>query len=124
MHNQRAMGMREFGELIREARGHKSAHAVALAVDVSYSMIADFERGAKTHPPAPELLAKLSTELGLTERRMLRAMGYLSTEEDALSESFDVIDPIERGILKLTPMMKDADKRTILAFTEFLASRK
>lgn len=118
------MGMREFGELLRESRGHKSAHAVALAVGVSYSMIADFERGAKTHPPSPELMAKLADELGLTERRMLRAIGYLSTEEDALAESFDVLDPIERSILKITPRLTDADKRMLLAFTEFLGSRK
>jgi transcriptional regulator with XRE-family HTH domain len=118
------MGVKDFGDLIREARGHRSALAVATAIDVSVTMVSDFERGRKAHPPPPEVLAKLATELGLTERAMLRAWGYLSTEEDALSESFDAIDPIERGILKLTPVMTDADKRTVLAFTEFLAARK
>ena len=116
--------MREFGELLREARGHTSAQSVALAVGVSYSMIADFERGAKTHPPTPDVLAKLATALGLTERRMLRAIGYLSTEDDVMAESLAVLDPIEQGIVTIMPRLADADKRMILAFTEFLGARR
>ena len=118
--------MNDLGELVkaeRERQGIK-AYALAFAVGETASWISRLEKGEMVHPPEPEPFAKLATALGLTERRMLRAIGYLSTEEDALSESFDVIDPIERGILKLTPQMKDADKRTILAFTEFLATRK
>lgn len=89
-------GMNDFGIQLKnrlELRGI-DGKTLAARVGVSESMISDFTTGRKKNPPTPEMLAKLSSELGWPESEMLREMGYLTTEGDDVEAS-----PAERALL-------------------------
>lgn len=118
--------MLEFAQLVKRERERQGIKGYALAYQVGEnpSWVTRLENGEMKRLPSPEVMAALATALGITERTMLKAWGYLATDGDGHSETFDMLDPLERGILKVTPLLTDADKRTILAFSEFLASRK
>ena len=115
--------MTEFAELVkqtRELRGLR-AYDVAYALGMAPSWLSKLESGSMANPPTPVILAKLHEELGISERQMLRAIGYLSTEEDQLTESFDALDPIDQQLLMLAARLSDEQKSTLISLAEVLA---
>lgn len=113
--------MLEFGNLIREARErtHKSALHVALAADITQSMLSDFERGKKANPPSPEVMSALSTELGIPEIEMLRAIGYLA-DEHSLPSAIDILEPVEQEVMTVLAQLPSDRKSELLNFAGYL----
>ena len=82
-------GLREFGDLIKSARIKRGMTGVDLAQKMgrSHSVIVRWERGQPSNPPDPETFWDFSKALGVPPEDMLRALGYLMPDEDAVVEA-------------------------------------
>jgi len=103
------MGMREFGQLVRERREALglSAMDVAYSVGQAQSWLSKLENGGATHPPEPSIMLALADVLKLPESEMFRAMGYrFGVAEDRPAYDADV-DTLAREIAAL-PAPPDA----------------
>jgi transcriptional regulator with XRE-family HTH domain len=80
----KAMGMREFGELVRSTRERNNVRGydLAFALGQTPSWVSRLESGGMTHPPSPAVLDVLAERLGLTVREMLAEMGYERLNEE------------------------------------------
>lgn len=70
------------GAMVRREREARrwTGRRLAAALDIEPSALSRIENDQGTHPPAPEVMRALRDVLGLDEREMLRALGYLNTE--------------------------------------------
>jgi transcriptional regulator with XRE-family HTH domain len=74
---------RQFGELVRTARERAGLKAFELAdrMHTHGSFISRLETGAFKETPAPDIIAQLQEHLGLSQRELLTALGYLGDEQ-------------------------------------------
>lgn len=82
-------GIREFGELIKNARLKQGMTGTELAtrMERSHSQIVRWENGAPSNPPDIDIFWDFSEALGLPPEEMLIALGYLKPESEARLES-------------------------------------
>lgn len=80
--------MQEFAHLIRlemERQGIEGQQ-IAESLEIGQSMVSDIVNAKKKNPPSPEIFKGIGRALGLSQVRMLQALGYLdldSAETDA-----------------------------------------
>lgn len=114
--------MTEFAALVKQERERQGIRAYDLAfkLEQTPSWVSRLESGDMANPPTPTLMAKLSEELGLSERRMLRSLGYLSTETETPEDTIDMFDPLDQQLVRLMPLLGDRDKEALLSYAQFL----
>lgn len=82
-------GVREFGDLIKNARSRRGMTGVDLAQKMgrSHSVIVRWERGQPSNAPDPETFWDFSEALGLPPEEMLEALGYLKPGDGTPAET-------------------------------------
>lgn len=113
-----------FGALITQARMEHGLKAYVLAeqMGIKPSTLSRYENDKSVEAPPPDVLAKFATILGLSEERMLRALGYLSTvEPDAAPEPFPH-DATKRQIVERLATLTASEAANVAAYVEFTLS--
>lgn len=89
--------LRQFGDLVREARLRHglSAYELAARIKRQPSFLSRLENGQNANPPEPAVLKALTNVLGLSRKQMLISMGYLDESDIAPSSGFNVDDYFE-----------------------------
>ena len=82
-------GVREFGELIKNARINRGMTGAELAQQMgrSHSVIVRWERGQPSNAPDPETFWDFSEALGLSPEEMLISLGYLKDTDGGGADS-------------------------------------
>lgn len=82
-------GIREFGDLIKNARVQQGLTGTELAMrmDRNHSQIVRWENGVPSNPPDTDIFWDFSEALNLDPKRMLEALGYLKPEQDVVAEN-------------------------------------
>lgn len=82
-------GIREFGDLIKNARVNQGITGTDLAsrMERSHSQIVRWENGAPSNPPDIDIFWEFSEALGLPPEQMLEALGYLKPDSDKPREN-------------------------------------
>lgn len=117
-------GMVEFGNVMRDAMARQGIDGKRLAerLNVSQSLVSDWIRGEKKVPPSPDMLRRISTELHVSTRAMLEAIGYLDRDE-----SEDAVSDLEAQVLasvRAIPNMNAHDFEILFAQLEWLRKAK
>lgn len=81
-------GIREFGDLIKNARVKQGITGAELAsrMDRSHSQIVRWENGSPSNPPDIDIFWDFSEALRLSPEEMLVALGYLKADADKVEE--------------------------------------
>jgi len=114
--------MQEFAHLIRlemERQGIEGQQ-IADSLEIGQSMVSDIVNAKKKNPPSPEIFKGIGRALGLSQARMLQALGYLDPEsseadprvipvqveqilrdidwnDDAIQDAVNVLNLVRRG---------------------------
>lgn len=82
-------GIREFGDLIKNARVKQGITGSELAtrMERSHSQIVRWENGSPSNPPDIDIFWEFSEALGLPPEDMLVALGYLKPDSEATRDS-------------------------------------
>lgn len=123
MREQKIAGMDTLGALVKRARLGKGMRGgdlgAAIGKDASY--VSKIERGTMKDIPPPEIVRALSDALGVPEARLVRAIGYRTSEGEAPPFDFD---SEKAAVLEILEGLDEREARTLRRMAEIIVDER